>query len=222
MRPHLDASLATYLRAKGASVYIRDTMAVQNSAEDALKFAVALVQTGVSSARDEKGRYEYITKRLLDAPFFTLERSTTDTRKWSNQKVTVEDALKKFLPEDAYTKLIKKSRVDDMQSVMDLHTFKDFRTKIWTNQVSGSKEVMDMIHISEPDPVTSKLSVYFIRLYAEYEGTRSGLRRQETRNLTAEYRYMDFTALTSILKEIKQRKESDIVAKSLEHLSLDQ
>lgn len=196
-------------------------MAVQSSEGEALKFAIALVQTGVSSARDEKGRYEYITKRLQDAPFFTLERSKTDNRKWKNQKVTVGDALQKFLPEDAYKKLIEKNCMDDVQNVMDLHTFKDFRTNVWTNQVSGEKEVLDVIHISEPDPVTCKLSVYYIRLFAEYEGTRSGLSRKETRNLTAEYRYMDFTALTSILKELKQRKESDVVENAMAFLSLD-
>lgn len=186
-------------------------MARQSSEGDALNFAVALIQSGANSAADDKERYEYITARLQEAPFFTLNRCNTDIREWTHQKVTVEDALKKFLPEKTYAKLMEQANLADVQSIMDLHTFKDFTSNFWTRQISDSKILTDLMHVTEPDPGTCKLSVYYIRLTAEYDGTRTGLKKKETRKLTAEYRHMEFTALTSILKKIKEQKENDMV-----------
>lgn len=201
-------------------------MAVQGSSEsEVLNFAVALIQNGVGSADNEKERYEYITTRLQEAPFFTLERCKTDIREWVQQKVTVEDALKKFLPAKAYAKLREEAGLEDVQNIMDLHTFKDFFSNVWSREISESKDLTDLIHISEPDPVTCKLSVYYVRLVAEYKGTRTGLSTRETRNLTAEYRHMEFTALTSILRKIKEEKETDVVKDALafmERLSIKQ
>lgn len=193
-------------------------MAVQIRDDEALDFAVALIQTGLSSSKSHEERYEYITKRLQEAPFFALDRCKTDTREWHQQKVTAKDALKKFLPERAFKKFVEQTSLSDVQSVMDLHTYKDFFSNIWTNEVSGSKKLTDLIHISDPDPVTSKISVYFIRLVAEYSGSRRGFTSDVTRSLTAEYQYMEFSALTTVLKEIMRQKQSDVVVESMKWL----
>ena len=203
-------------------MYVKDdAMAVQKSDDsETLKFAVALVQSGASATENEKARYQYMTKQLQEAPFFTLERSKIDTRKWSQRKVTVKDALERFLPQTAYEKLTQNC-LSDAQDVMDLQgdMYKDFLSNIWCQKISESKEVTEVMQIEEPDPATCKVSVYYVHLLAEYEAGRKGFRKKESRKLTAEYRYMEFTALTSILKEIRRKKDEPMVAKSLAWLA---
>jgi len=190
------------------------------SNRDALLFARGYIQKGFEGTGDEK-RFEYITSRLQENPCFVLERSRDDFREWNQQKVTVKDAIGRFLPSDIYRMLTEKANLSDMQNIMDLHTYKDFRSNILTHHLSDSRELVEVMHISEPDPVACKLGVYYIRLNAEYEGHRWATYRQEVRALTADFKYQEFTAITSLLVKVMQEKENEAVAEAVAQMRLN-
>lgn len=189
------------------------------SQRDALLFARSYIQKGFEGADDEK-RFKYITSRLQENPCFVLERSREDFREWHQQKVTVKDAIGRFLPSDIYRMLTEKADLSDMQNIMDLHTYKDFSSNIFTRHLSDSRELVELMHISELDPVACKLGVYYIRLNAEYEGHRWGLSKTEVRTLTADFKYQEFTAVTSLLVKVMQHKEEEAVTEAVAHMSL--
>lgn len=157
----------------------------------------------------------------MQAPFFVLERSRDDSREWNQQKVTVEDAIGGFLPPDTYRMLTEKANLSDIQSIMDLHTYKDFASNILTRHLSDERELVEVMCISEPDPVSCKLGVYYIRLYAHYEGTRIlAYRTREVRKLTAEFKHQEFSAITSVLVKVMQQKEEEAVTEAVARMNL--
>ena len=188
------------------------------SIEDALLFARSYIQRGFEGTNEE-WRLDYITSRLQENPCFVLERSGDDFHEWQQQRVTVKDAIGRFLPPDIYRMLTERADLSDMQNIMDLHTYKDFSSNIFTHHLSDSKELVELMHISEPDPVACKLGVYYIRLNADYEGQRWGLSSREVRTLTAEFRYQEFTAVTSLLVQVMQQKEQEAVAETVAHMN---
>ena len=190
------------------------------SQRDALLFARSYIQRGFEG-EDDENRFEYITSRLHENPCFVLERSRDDFREWHQQKVTVEDAIGRFLPPDIYRMLAEKADLSDMQNIMDLHTYKDFSSNIFTQRLSDSRELVELMHISVPDPVACRLGVYYIRLNAEYKGHRVVLNKTEVRTLTADFKYQEFTAITSLLVKVMRQKEQEAVGEAVAHMSLN-
>ena len=191
------------------------------SNRDALLFARSYIQKGFEGTDDEK-RFEYITRRLQENPCFVLERTRDDFREWHQQKVTVKDAVGRFLPSDIYRMLTEKANLSDIQNIMDLHTYKDFSSHIFTHQLSDSRDLVEVMHISEPDPVACTLGVYYIHLNAEYDGKRSwGFSTTELRTLTADFKYQEFTAITSLLVKVMQEKENAAVAEAVAQMRLN-
>ena len=192
--------------------------------KQAIKFAQSLIQRGMPTARsaddsvEEKERfarqvYEYVTRRCCEAPFMTLEKSTETSRTWSQQKIRVAEAIGKFLPPDVYDDLKKRANLNDVQSVMDLHTFKDFSSNIFSHELSDDKRLVDLIFMDEPGPTTSTLVIHYIRLTAKYSGRRALVFKDEYRQLTAEYRRIEFSALPTVLQELERRSRSSLADK---------
>ena len=190
--------------------------------QQAIRFAQSLVQRGMPTASagdtdEEKRRFasdifEYVSRRCSEAPFMSLKNSTDTSRTWSQQKVCVSEAIGEFLPADVYENLKRRANLSDIQSVLDLHTFKDFSSHIFSHELSDYERLVDLIFMDEPGPTTSTLVIHYIRLTATYSGERTYLfYRDECRQLTAEYRRVEFSALTSVLQELERRTRATLV-----------
>lgn len=196
------------------------------SPEDAARFALKMVQDGMPtcSSKDSikrkeecaRERFDYVTKRCCEAPFLTLDKSSTNQRVWEHQKVRVQDAIGAFLPANVYEDFKSAHNLKDIQSVMDLHTFKDFTSNIFSHELSDSRRLVDVIFFTDPKPTTCTFGIHFIRLVAQYSGERDLVFINEYRKLEAEYHYMEFTGLTGVLQRVEQELRESRVQESLQ------
>ena len=194
----------------------------EQETREAMLFARQLIHKGMEGLTGEKERYEYITRRCLQAPFLALSRSQEDKRVWTNQRVNIKDAVGSFLPADVYDNIEDRSHKEkNMQDVMDLTTFKDFGfTTIFSNTIHSHAELVDLIHIDVPDTVTSVMKIYYIRFEAKYNGERSyGFVQVTDRELKATYRKMEFSALTSVLLKVKEKREQGVMEDTMKWAS---
>lgn len=175
---------------------------------EALIWAIILLERGMPKGSNEhEERYNYLTQRALDAPFLALETSDENNYTWTNQRISIDSALKSFLPASIMEAI--KRNVPAIQQILDGRAEVNSLFTCFYSSAEGSKRTAQFKIVKIPHWESSIFEVHFVEIAGSFNSALYlGFFEAREATLQVRYNYQKFTASTVfLLKEMELSEE---------------